>query len=98
MVASKAFPLLAIPAVFYIVGFKEIAYLGSEGQKLCWTNYKDLMEQSEMRKTASKNIIPSESYEVLKIWVAIKLLYTQKLKRAISKRVQKVHSFGHHIC
>ena len=28
-----------------------------------------------MQKTASKNIIPSESYEFLKIWVTIKLLY-----------------------
>ena len=28
-----------------------------------------------MQKTASKNIIPSESYEFLKIWVAIKLFY-----------------------
>ena len=27
----------------------------------------------EMQKTASKNIIPSESYEFFKIWVAIKL-------------------------
>ena len=30
-----------------------------------------------MQKTASKNIIPSESYKYLKIWVAIKLLYAR---------------------
>ena len=29
-----------------------------------------------MQKTASKHIIPSESYEFLRIWVAIELLYT----------------------
>ena len=47
---------------------------GSEGQKTCWIIFLNLIEQSEMQKTASKNIIPSENYEFLKIWVANKLL------------------------
>ena len=52
---------------------------GLEGQKTRWTIFKDIIEQSEMQKTVSKKIIPSESYEFLKIWVAIKLLYVRKL-------------------
>ena len=52
---------------------------GLEGQKKCWTIFKDLIEQSEMQKTALKNIIPSESYEFLKMLVAIKLLYAREL-------------------
>ena len=40
---------------------------GVEGSKTCWINFKDLTEQSKMQKNASKNIIPSESNEFLKI-------------------------------
>ena len=35
---------------------------------------KILWSRVRCKKTASKNMIPSESYEFLKIWVAIKLL------------------------
>ena len=37
---------------------------GSKGQKTCWIIFKDLIEQSEMQKTASKNIIPSEYHDI----------------------------------
>ena len=44
-------------------------------KKTCWNIFKDLMEHSEMQKNATKNIVPSESLEFLKIWVVIELLY-----------------------
>ena len=42
-----------------------------------------------MRKTASKNIVPSESYVFLKIWVAIKLLYTQNFNTRFLKEYKR---------
>ena len=49
---------------------------GVEWSKNMLDYFKDLTEQSEMQKTASKNIIPSKSYEFLKIWVANKVQYS----------------------
>ena len=42
---------------------------GSEGQKSCETILKDLIEMQKMLKTAWKNIVPSQSYDFLKIEV-----------------------------
>ena len=43
-----------------------------------------------MQKTVSKNIIPSKSYEFLKIWVAIELLYNaSKIWNTIRETIAK---------
>ena len=48
-----------------------------------------LIEESDTYQllfTSSKNIVPSRSYDFLKIWVAIQLLYARELQIAISQK------------
>ena len=44
---------------------------GSEGQKLSKAISKDLVEMKKMLKSASKNIMPSPSYDSLKIAICL---------------------------
>ena len=44
---------------------------GSEGQKLSKSILKALVEMKKMLKSASKNIIPSSSYDFLKITICL---------------------------
>ena len=84
--------LLLVPLLFVI--FINDMFKATGVPKFLLTYLKGLIELWKMLKSASKNIVPSPSYDFLKIAIYLQVHYVQKLKIAIPENC----SWENHPC